>query len=165
MKTSKRLAACSLMAALSVIMMLLGAILDIGTYAAPMLASLCLIPIGKKYGAKYQVMVWLIASLLAFLLIPNPEQNLMYFGLFGWYPILRPVLQRLPKLLRFAVKFLSLNAVMIGIEALVMLVLVPETMQSGWLIAFALLMNVLFICYDILLPRMELVLRRVTEFL
>lgn len=165
MKESKRLAACSLMVSLTVVLMVLGAVLELGTYAAPMLASLCLIPVGQRYGKKYQTLLWLAASGLSFLLVPNPEQNLMFFGVFGWYPIVRSRIQKLPLLGRVTVKFLAFNMVMLAIEALVMLVLIPETMSTGMLAAFLILMNVLFFCYDYLLPLMERLVHRFERYL
>lgn len=162
---TKRLAACAMMTALSVVLMAVGAILELGTYASPMLASLCLLPVGEKYGRKWQTLVWIASALLSILLIPAPEQNLMYFGLFGWYPIFRPLFQRLPRLLRLPGKLLALNAVMIAIEALVMLVLVPEVMEPVYLIVFLILMNVLFLVYDYALPYMEVLLGRILKYL
>ena len=162
---TKRLAACAMMTALSVVLMALGALLELGTYAAPMLASLCLLPVGEKYGRIWQLLVWIAAGLLSFMLIPAPEQNLMYFGLFGWYPILRPYFEKLPRLLRLPGKLLALNAAMIAIEALVMLVLVPEVMEPVFLIVFLLLMNVLFLVYDYALPYMKLLMGRILKYL
>ena len=41
-----------MLAAVCLVLMLLGAVLELGMYAAPLLAEVCLVPYGRKYGAK-----------------------------------------------------------------------------------------------------------------
>lgn len=154
MKTSaKRLAVCAMMAALSVVLMVLGSVLELGMYACPLFVGLCFLPIGQKYGRKYQILLYVTTCILCFLLVPNVEQNLMLAGLFGWYPILRPGLQKLPKWLRWPVKLALFNGVVIAIEWLVMTVLVPEAVGSVLLALLLLLGNVTFVLYDYLISR------------
>ena len=160
MGNTKRLAVCSMVGAVCVVLMLLGSILDLGMYAVPLFVGLFLIPIGEKYGRKYQTMLWIVIGILSFMLVPNVEQNLMFFGLFGWYPILYPTLQKLPKLLRVIVKLALFNGVVIAIEALVILVLVPEVLGAGILSVLLLMGNVIFLLYDLLIPKMNFLLRR-----
>lgn len=155
MKQSKVMAACGMMAAMSIVVMLLGAVLEIGMYAAPMFAGLCLLPIGYNYGRKYQVILWIAVSLLSLILVPNVEEDLMYLCVFGCYPILRPWLQRLPKGLRILTKMLYFNLTVILLELLILWVLVPEPMESGFVLVLLLLGNVTFWCYDLVLPRAE----------
>ena len=162
---SKRLAACSLVASLCVVVMLLGALLELGIYAAPLICAVALLPIGQKYGTKYQLLVWAAVSLLSFILVPNPEQNLLFFGIFGWYPIARPALQRFPRMLRIVFKLALFNAVVIAVEALVMLVLVPEMMGAELMILFLVLMNILLLCFDRLLPLAEILMARLTKYI
>lgn len=161
MKTlSKRISVCSMMAAVGVVVMLLGAVLGLGMYVCPVIVGLCLIPIGRDYGTKYQIMLWIVISILSFILVPNPEENLMFAGLFGWYPALWPKLQKLPKLLRLLVKLLLFNVIVIAIEALVMLVLVPEIMGTAMLLVLLVLGNIVFLLYDKLIPRFDIIARR-----
>lgn len=160
MRASKVIASCGMMAALSVVLMLLGAALGLGLYISPMLAGLCLIPIGRKFGAKYQWMLWAVVSLLSFLLVPEMEQNLMYLTLFGLYPILQPLFHRLPRRLVWPCKLLYFNLVFIAVEALLMLVLIPEPMPPVLAIIFLALGNVTFIMYDFLVPRAHLLFNK-----
>lgn len=161
MEQTKRLTACAMMAAVSVVLMLLGAVLQLGTYAAPLLTGMLLIPIGNRYGRKYQVMLWLVIGGLGFMLIPAPEQNMMFAGLFGWYPIAYPTLQKLPKLLRLPVKLLLFNGVVIAMEALLLWVIAPEAMETWMLLLLLALGNVTFLLYDYLIPKTELILQRI----
>lgn len=155
MKQTKALAFCGVMTALGVVILMLGGFLGIGTYAAPMLAGLMLLPVGSRYGRKYYALVWLAVSALALILVSDVEEGLMFLGFFGWYPILRPALQRLPRVLGWAVKFLIFNAAMVALELLVLLVLVPEALEPGLLLALLAVANLVFWLYDRVIPRVE----------
>ena len=163
MGQTKRLTICAMMAAVSVVLMLLGAVLQLGTYAAPLLTGMVLIPIGNRYGRKYQVMLWLVISVLCFMLLPAAEQNMMFAGLFGWYPIAYPTLQKLPRLLRLLVKLLLFNGVVIAMEALLLWVIAPEAMELTMMLLLLALGNVTFLLYDYLIPKTELILRRIKK--
>ena len=166
MRTSaKAMATCSMMAALSVVLMALGAVLELGMYACPLFAGLCFIPIGQKYGRKYHISLYVVSSILCFLLIPNMEENLMFAGLFGWYPIVRPSLQKLPKVLRWIAKLAIFNAVVVAIEWLVMTVLVPEAIGGILLWVLLILGNITFLAYDFMIPRLEVLVGRITKLL
>lgn len=158
MKEARKIALCSMMAALSVVLMVVGSIAGLGMYAAPMFAGFCLLPIGREVGKKYHLMLWLVVSVLCFILVPNVEQNLMYFALFGCYPIFRPAFERLAKLPRIILKLLFFNVITVSLEILIMLVLVPESLGTAMIIVLLLLGNLTFIVYDFLIPRMERIL-------
>ena len=160
MKQTRIVALCGMVSALSVVVLALGAMLGIGMYAAPMIAGLCLLPIRREAGWRGQMMVWLAVSLISFMLISEVEQNLMYLCLFGLYPILYPFFQRLPKGIRIAGKMLFMNAVTIAVEALVVLVLVPETMGLWMGIALMVIGNAVFFLYDRMLPVFDAILSR-----
>ena len=155
-KKSKQIAVCGVTAALGVVIMMLGAVLGIGMYLAPMLVGVCLIPIRREWGAKYQILLWIAISLLSLILVSDPEENLMFLGLFGWYPILRPTLQKLRPVLRLIVKLLIFNVVVIALELLLMLVLVPEGMGTALTVLLLALGNVTSLVYDFAIPRFEL---------
>ena len=159
---TRRMATCAMMTALCVVLMWLGAILELGMYVAPLFAGLCLIPIGQKYGSKYQLTVWVASSLLSLMLVPNIEQNLLYVGLFGWYPVLRPRLQKLPKFLCLPAKLLIL---VIAIEALVICLLVPEALTTWMIVLLLGLANITFLAYDFLIPRMEILMGRIAKLM
>lgn len=160
MKQTRRLAFCGVMAAMCVVILLLGAVLELGMYAAPLLAGVCLIPVGDALGRKWHLCLWFVVSALGFILVPNIEENLMFFALFGSYPILRPFFERLPPTARMLLKLLYFNAVAVGVELLVMLVLVPESMGTVMVVLLLVLGNVTFLCYDFVIPRATLLLER-----
>ena len=162
---ARRMAVCAMMAALSVVLMLLGAILELGMYAAPLFAGLCFIPVGLKYGRKYHALLYVTSGVLSLLLVPSLEESLIFVGLFGWYPMVRPLLHKLPRILRLAAKLAIFNGVIIAIESLVMLVLAPEVMEKGLLWVLFALGNITFLAYDFLIPRMTRFLGQFSDLL
>ena len=121
---------------------------------------------GSLLGKKYHITLWLAVFALSFLLVPDIEQSLMFLCLFGCYPVLRPLFERLPRIPRLLCKLLFFNAVAIALEALVMLLLVPETMQTPLLLLLLVLGNVVFVLYDVLIPRIAYLLnKRLSAFL
>lgn len=164
-KKTRAIAVCAMLAALSVVLMLLGAVLELGMYACPLFVGLCFIPVGQKYGRKYHTTLYIASSILCLLFVPNVEENLMLAGLFGWYPIVRPILQRLNKWLGWALKLLIFNTVVVAIEWLVMTVLVPEVMLGVLLWVLLLLGNITFLAYDLMIPRWEGLTGRIVKYL
>lgn len=160
MNQSRTIAVCSMMAALSVVLLFVGFLLGLGTYAAPMLAGLCLLPVGRRYGRRYQIMIWLTVSALSCILINNAEQNLMYSAVFGIYPVIRPCFGRLKKWARLLVKLAWFNLVTLSLEALIVLVLMPEVISPGMIAALLILGNITFVLYDFMIPRYDLLLDR-----
>lgn len=166
MKHTRAVALCGVTAALAVVLMAVGGLLGVGLYAAPMLAGLCLLPAGRHLGLKYHLLLWLAVSALSFFLVPDVEQNLMFLCLFGCYPILRPALERLPRVPRLLCKLLFFNAVSVALEALMLLVLAPESLAPPLLLLLLALGNLTFLLYDLLIPRAQRLLEsRLASFL
>ena len=93
--SSRQLALCGLLSALAVVVMVLAGSMGLGTYAGPVLAMVVLLPVLEEYGPKTAATVYVAVALLALLLVPEPELAWVYAA-FGWYPILRPRIARLP---------------------------------------------------------------------
>lgn len=81
---------CGMMAALGVVLMLLGGVLAVLTYAAPLIASVCLIPVLSEFGRGRAWLCYLASAVLSVLLCPDKELAFFYVFI-GYYPILRPL--------------------------------------------------------------------------
>lgn len=101
---AQHLALCGLLSALAVTALLLGGILPLATFCAPVLAMAALLPIQEELGPRAAATAWAAVSLLALMLVSDRETALV-FVFFGWYPVLRPRLAALPsRLLRILVR-------------------------------------------------------------
>lgn len=121
-----KIALCGVLSALSVVVLLVGNVLQIGTYAAPMLASFLLIPVLEDYGKKYALLLYAVVSLLSLFLVPDKELVLFYVLVLGYYPVLRVRLNNIRRgVLRWMAKFGCFNAAVIVMYALLIVVLAP----------------------------------------
>lgn len=164
---SQKIALCGVFGALSVVLLLLGNALQIGTYAAPMLAAFLLIPIQEEYGAKYSLLLYLMVSILSVLLVPDKELALFYTLVMGYYPVLKQVLDRLrPAPLRWAAKLAVFNAATAVLYGLLFLFIGPELaaemLSDGPAMAAALLAmgNLAFFLCDLALENITRLYRR-----
>ena len=108
---SQKIALCGMLGALSVVLLLLGSALQIGTYAAPMLAAFLLIPVLEEYGLRYAMTLYVCVAILAVLFVPETELALFYVLVMGYYPVLRVKLNGVKStVLRWVLKFAVFNA-------------------------------------------------------
>ena len=91
---SRQMALCGLLTALAVVFMVLASAIGIGTFAGPLLAMIALLPLLEEYGSQTALAAYVAAAILGFLIAPELELSLV-FAAFGWYPVLRPRLNRL----------------------------------------------------------------------
>ncbi|MBR0143969.1 MAG: hypothetical protein IJM21_07310 [Clostridia bacterium] len=159
MKNAKRIAFCGVMTALAAVVLTVGALSGVGNYAGAMLAGLCLLPAGWEWGKKTELVLWISVSLVGAMVIPDPETVLLFAAFFGWYPVFRDSLDRLPLLLRLFLKLLVFNLAAVGCEILVMKVLAPETEETWIILVLLACGNLAFLLYDVILPRLALLYR------
>lgn len=151
---SRRIALCGVLAALSVALLLAGAALGLGTYAAPMLAAFLVIPALTEYGPRSAWTQYGAAAVLGLLLVPEPELSLMYAAVLGPYPMLKARLDRLrPAPVAWLARLAWFNLTVGAVYALVLRWLAPAVLAdlpaAG--VALALLLalgNLGFVLYD-----------------
>ena len=162
---ARQLALGGVFAALAVVILLLGGVIPIGTYIAPMLASMPLIVLLKELPRGLCLGWYAIVAILGVMLCPDKETAFVFVFL-GWYPIARPALDRLPRLPRIAAKLLIFNLAVAALYALLILVfrleaLVQEAKETGlaMLLVLVVLGNLTFLFYDVLLNRLTALYR------
>lgn len=161
---SKQMALCGLLTALAVVVMVLTGTIGIGTFAGPVLAMAVLLPVLEEYGGKAAALTYAAAAILGLLIVPEPELALVYAA-FGWYPILRPKLNRIPsRPLRLAVKILLCTAVILLLYGVLLRLLgmTADLMGSTPLFnLFLLVLGVLtFLLTDLALERLTFLWRK-----
>ena len=164
-KRTSQLALAAVLCALSVTIMMLGGLIPVATFCCPMLAGFLSIPILCECGTGMALCAYGAAAVLSCLLGPDKEAAAIYLFL-GWYPVLRPKLQKLRRPFRLLVKLLLFNAAVAAVYALLLFVLGLDPLQSEFaemsrvmLIVTLLLGNAVFFLFDFILPRMELLYR------
>ena len=157
---SRKMALCGMMAALSVVILCLGGMIPLATFACPMLAMLCLIPAVCGYGTGTALLLYGAASILALLLGPDKEIALLYVFL-GWYPGVRPRLGIIPRSVRWAVKSALFTLAVVAMYALVLHLFRLEAVveefseYSAAMTAVLLMMgNITFLLFDRAMARM-----------
>lgn len=162
-RPSFRVAFCGVLAALMIVIMLLGTMIPATEYLCPAVAGVLIIPVVWEFGGKTGALLYLAVALLSLILSPNKEAALFFALLFGWYPLARPKLQHLRrKPLRVVLKLVLFNAALAVIIALLLFVLVSPDWQAdaanwtGLVVAGMLVLgNVAFLIYDVLLARIS----------
>ena len=128
---SQKIARCGMLGALSVVLLLVGCALQIGTYAAPMLAAFLSIPVLEEYGPRYALTLYVCVSILAVLFVPETELALFYVLVMGYYPVLRVRLNRIKsKVLRWILKFAIFNAATVVVYLLLFALLGPAVLDE-----------------------------------
>lgn len=164
MINSRQMALCGLLSALAVVILLLGGMMGIGTFAAPVLAMAALLPILEECGPGASGTAYAAVSILALLLAPDRELALVYAG-FGWYPILRPHIARIPsRLLRLLARLAVCNTVTAALYGLLLRLmgLTADLAEASRLLNMALLVmgNAVFLLLDLALARLTGLWRR-----
>ena len=152
-------------AALAVVIMLVGGYIPIGTFAAPIFAGICLLPIAMELGTKWALLCYLAVSIISAMLVPDQELVLFFIVLFGYYPVLQPKLAKIKsKVLRMVAKLVIFNVAVAAVYAVLLLLLaspglIAEFSENGALFwAFLLVLaNVTFVLYDIMLEKVRLI--------
>ena len=158
---STQIALGGMFSALCVALMFMTGLVPFATYAIPMLAGAMLIPVVVELGPKTAVMVYLSVGIISIFVAADKEAAMMFLVFFGYYPILKHRLERLPgRSLEYAAKLLIFNVSMIGGFAFVFYVLGINEILAGLedfgTYAAYLLMgvgNIIFIFYDMALTR------------
>ncbi len=169
MKQTKRLALSAIMAAISVVLLAIGALTSVGELALAAFCSLIVIFVHAEVGSPYQYLLWITVTLISALLFPTGFGFITYFLIFGLYPILRYYIEKLPLAFAWQVKLAYFNAVLGLLMAFSELVFgVPLFVLDGITLegdnaeligkvivaALYLACNIAFIVYDIFLKVM-----------
>lgn len=149
-------------AAVCVVCMLGAAIFPFATYALPAMAGLALLPLLVEMGLQASLVCYTAVSILSLMLVPDIEAAMMFLGFFGYYPLIRHRLERIPsKFLRSFVKFSIFNIALLSIYWIVIHLLglsaVAEELAGGFGWALLAVANFAFPLYDLAVKNITLV--------
>ena len=155
-RKSWAMAYCGMAAALSVALMLLGAVVPVLMFIAPAVASLLIATVCVECGRTMALTAYGAVSLLSLLFVPDKEVALVFVFLLGYYPLVKPRFERIRlPLVRVLCKLLLCNGAVLAMYGLVLL-LVPagsisqELKTTALAVSLATLAmgNVAFLLYD-----------------
>ena len=90
-----RVAFCGVLAGLGLALMFLTALLPMATFALPALAGLLMIMIVIEMGARWAWPTFAVVAILSVFFVPDKQAALLYVIFFGYYPILKALIERL----------------------------------------------------------------------
>lgn len=158
-----RIALCGVLAAVAVALMFLGGTVAFAAIACPVMASLVLIPVYTECGGKWGFVWYAAVAILALLLTPDKESAILFVA-FGYYPMLRKRIGHLHgRALKWLLKIVYVNAVVCAAYSLMIFVFRIEAVSAEfagygkWMLAaLAVLTNLTFVVYDLLIDRLEI---------
>lgn len=157
---AKKVAFGAVVAALSLVLMLITGIIPVGTYALPCLSGILLTVIVIEFGIPWAFGVYFTVSVLSFLMVSDKEAALYYVFILGVYPILKSLFERIRiKWLSFLLKLVYFNiSAVAAFYVSIFLLSVPVESFSlfgiNMPLAFLLAGNLVFIVYDICVTRL-----------
>lgn len=165
---TKNTALCGSMTALSVVLMMLTTLIPVFMYVIPIVTGLLVLFTSDVSNKKWALGVYFATSFLSMLLLTDKEAALTYVLFFGYYPIIKDTIEKLPKLAAWILKIVLFNLAAVGIGAIGFLIFGvsgEEYNEFGkYTVPILLVMaNVVFILYDISLTRNRFLLTRLSE--
>ncbi len=150
---TRRLAFCALLSALGVVILYLGAVIEMLDLTVAAIAPLLVMLVIVEVGGYWKWLVYLVTGLLALLLLPQKTGAVIYLLCTGFYPIAKQRIEaKLPRWLGILAKLALFNLSALLIFLLIKAFAIQVDIGMAWYFALALL-EVTFLLYDIVLTR------------
>ena len=155
MKNTKKLTLSAILAALSVLLLLLGTLLSVADLCALLVTSFIVLFALMAVSGIYPWLLYAVTGVLSLILVPDKLIPLLYIVFAGIYPLLKFRLDRLPRILSWILKELWFNATLVGGAALSLFVLSGGSAElpTPLLVVGFFVLNACFILFDITLKR------------
>lgn len=165
---TKNTAVCGLMIALSVVLMMLTTLVPVFMYVIPIVTGLLVLFVADISNKKWGAGVYFSTAFLSILLITDKEAALTYALFFGYYALVKDIIEKLPKVLAWGLKIALFNIAAVGIGVISFYVFGisgEEYDEFGkYTIPILLIMaNVAFILYDFCLTKNRFLLTRFSK--
>lgn len=152
-------------AALCLLLMFCTGLVPFATYALPALSGVVLVAVVAEMGWRTAMVVYAAVALLSLGIVPDREAAMLFIFFFGYYPVIKGLLERLPtKILQIAVKFVLFNvAIVLSYLVIIYVLGIPDILESfgdfgRWSALVLLGMgNVVFWVYDFALSNIVIV--------
>lgn len=165
---TKNTAVCGLMTALSVVLMMLTTLIPVFMYVIPIVTGIIVLFVADVSNKKWGAGVYFSTAFLSILLITDKEAALTYALFFGYFPLIKESIEKLPKALAWILKIVLFNIATVGIGVISFYVFGisgDEYDEFGkFTIPILLIMaNVAFVLYDFCVTKNRFLLIRFSE--
>ncbi len=166
---TKKLTLGAILAAMGVVLLLIGALIEVLDLSMAALASFFCIFAVIEMGKGYPWMIYAVTGILAIVLMPQSIGGWFYLLFFGYYPIVKEKFEKLFKPLAWGLKLLIFNAVITVYILILYFIFFGEyelllnefssifngSVANGVIMAvFYVILNLIFAIYDIALTRL-----------
>ena len=154
-RATRRLTVSAMLAALGVVLLWLGAQVEVLDLSMAAIASMAVVFAVIEMDRRYAMLVYGVTAVLSLLLLPVKTPALIYAAFAGYYPVLKAVLEgKLPRGAAWCVKTISFCAgvaVALLVGAKVLLIDLTWLWANRW---YLLLTLPVFLLYDVALTRL-----------
>jgi len=153
-RTTKNLVLSAIFAALGVVILSLGSIIEVLDLSVCAAASLLIVVSVIEIGYYWPFLTYLVTAVLSALLLPNKFCAVVYILFAGLYPIFKAMFERLHYVISWILKFSFFNTTLLLIIVFTVYVLHLEDTGMGFEILLILTANGVFLLYDFVLTRL-----------
>ena len=154
-KKTRRLAISAILSALGVVILYLGALVEVLDVSAAAIASLLCVLAVLEMGGAWPWLIYFVVTILSLVLLPVKFAAFLFALFLGYYPILKAYCERLRPLASWVLKMVSFNAAL-ALMLLLFHLFLPDTEWTGpwYYVVLYLFGNVVFVLYDVALTRL-----------
>jgi len=154
-KTTRRLAAAALLAALGTVLLAVGALVDVLDLSMAAIAALTVVFAVIELRGPYPYLIYAVTSLLGLLLLPSKTPALIYALFAGYYPVVKAVFERhFPRPVAWLFKILLFNAALaLSVFLVVRFFMAPGSVER-WHYWLLLIGTPVFVLYDYALTKL-----------
>ena len=156
MKKSKKIALCAILSAFSVLMLCIGAVIDVLSMTMVAIASMFVVVVMIEVGEPYPWLTWGVSSALSLILLPNKLPAILYFLFGGLYPIAKASFERLHYVVAWVLKLSYINTALILVVTATKYIFYLNDSSIDFTVPFLVVGNLALVLYDIALSKIIL---------
>lgn len=145
----------AILSALSVVLIFLSSMtfLDL---TLVMIASFAIVFAVIELNSKYPLLIYSVTSVLSLLIVPNRSTALFYVIIFGYYPMMKAIFERMHYIVAWVLKLSTFNTSVILMIVFSKYILHLDDIGIEYDIIVLLLANITFVLYDFLITRLTI---------
>ncbi len=152
-KEIKKLALSAIICALSVVIIVIGCVLDMVDLTACAVASGAVAFACTELRGKYPYLIYAVTAALSLILFPGSTASIYYVVFMGYYPIIKKFIEKIPGIFSMILKLASFNAALGIIALLSRFLFISEDADTGTALVVTIIIfaNIFFVVFDLAL--------------